>query len=94
VYPATIERALYGAPGIADAAAVDIDGRIVVAVVRSHDGPPIADELRGTLDAVLGPLAATCEIESVASIPRNAAGKVLRAELRQRLQRDGDPTRR
>jgi acyl-CoA synthetase (AMP-forming)/AMP-acid ligase II len=93
VYPATIERALYGAPGIADAAAVDIDGRIVVAVVRSHDGPPIADELRGTLDAVLGPLAATCEIESVASIPRNAAGKVLRAELRQRLQRDGDPTR-
>jgi fatty-acyl-CoA synthase len=93
VYPATIERALYGAPGISDAAAVDVDGRIVVAVVGSNEGLPIADELRAILDAVLGPLAATCEIGSVASIPRNAAGKVLRAELRERLRRDGDPSR-
>jgi len=91
VYPATIERALYGLPGIADAAAVGLDGRIVVAIVGSDDGQPRTKEVSETLSAVLGPLAQTSEIEWVGSIPRNAAGKVLRAELREWLEQHSRP---
>lgn len=90
VYPATIERALYEAPGVADAAAVDLDGRIVVAVVVADDGQlepeAIVDRLRARLASTEVPL----ELRQVGSIPRNAAGKIRRDELRRQLA----PTRR
>ena len=83
VYPATIERALYGAPGLADVAAVDVDGRIVVGVVADSevDLSSLLDDLRATLP----PLDVPNEIRRLAEIPRNAAGKVHRSELRKVL---------
>jgi fatty-acyl-CoA synthase len=81
VYPATIERALYGAPGVADVAAAEVDGRIVAAIVgeagRRPDVPALVERLRGSL----APHEVPSEIAVVVSIPRNAAGKVRRAEL-------------
>jgi fatty-acyl-CoA synthase len=85
IYPATIERALYGAPGLADSAAVDVDGRIVAAVVS--EGPVDLDRLLASLRETLAPREVPSEIRTVAQIPRNAAGKVRRAELRDVLAR-------
>ena len=81
VYPATIERALYGAPGLADAAAVDVDGRIVAAVVT--EAPVDLAHLLETLRSTLAPHEVPSEIRTLEEIPRNASGKVRRAELRQ-----------
>ena len=88
VYPATIERALYGAPGLVDAAAVDVDGRIVAAVVA--EAPIDPTQLLAELRSTLSPYEVPSEIRTVEAIPRNAAGKVRRAELRQALSVAGD----
>jgi fatty-acyl-CoA synthase len=83
VYPATIERALYGTPGLLDAAAVDVDGRIVAAIVA--DGPIDTDRLLATLRSTLAPHEVPSEIRTVPEIPRNAAAKVRRDDLRRML---------
>jgi fatty-acyl-CoA synthase len=83
VYPATIERALYGVPGLTDSAAVAIDGRIVAAVVA--EAPVDLAHLLATLCSTLAPHEVPSEIRTVEEIPRNASGKVRRAELRQVL---------
>ena len=81
VYPATIERALYGAPGLSDVAAVDVDGRIVVGIVAETDVD--TDDLLVGLGSTLAPHEIPHEVRRVAEIPRNAAGKVRREALRQ-----------
>jgi fatty-acyl-CoA synthase len=86
VYPATIERAIYGHPGVEEAAAVDVDGSIVVAVVPAARADIRIDDLKRSLEASLEPRERPSEIRQVASIPRNAAGKVLRSDLRDHLR--------
>ena len=83
VYPATIERALYGAPGLVDATAVELDGRIVATVVA--EGTIDGVQLLSTLASALAPHEVPSEIRQVSEIPRNAAGKVRRADLRRAL---------
>jgi fatty-acyl-CoA synthase len=83
VYPATIERALYGAPGLSDAAAVDVDGRIVVGIVSQAEVD--ADDLLLGLRSTLAPHEVPHDVRRVAAIPRNAAGKVRREALRKLL---------
>jgi len=83
VYPATIERALYGTPGISDVAAVDVDGRIVVGVVADPATDP--DDLLSIVSASVAPHDVPHEVRVVTQIPRNAAGKVRRDALRQLL---------
>jgi fatty-acyl-CoA synthase len=84
VYPATIERALYDEPGVADAGAVDVDGRIMLGVVTS-DVTFDVDALRVSLRTKLAQHEVPTEIHVVSAIPRNAAGKVLRDQLRRML---------
>jgi acyl-CoA synthetase (AMP-forming)/AMP-acid ligase II len=83
ISPATIERALSGAPGVVDAAAAELDGRIVVAIVAEADPSPDPAALLSRLRGTLAPLELPNEIVEVGSIPRNAAGKVRRDELRE-----------
>jgi fatty-acyl-CoA synthase len=83
VYPATIERALYGAPGLTDVAAVDVDGRIVVGVVAATEVDP--DDLLRVVSATVAPHDVPHEVRLVTEIPRNAAGKVRRDALRELL---------
>ena len=80
VYPATIERALFGAPGLTDVAAVDVDGRIILGVVAETDVD--ASDLLAELHSTLAPHEVPSEVRRVAEIPRNAAGKVRRDALR------------
>jgi fatty-acyl-CoA synthase len=87
VYPATIERALYGAAGVVDMAAVDVDGSIVAAIVAEVDAPPDPAALLARLRGTLAPHEAPSRIVRVDSIPRNAAGKVRRDELRKLIRR-------
>ena len=87
VYPATIERALYGATGVADMAAVDVDGSIVAAIVAEADAPPDPAALLARLRDTLAPHEAPSRIVQVDAIPRNAAGKVRRDELRDLIGR-------
>jgi fatty-acyl-CoA synthase len=86
VYPATIERALYGAPGVAEVAAADVDGRIVAAIVADAGRPPDLSALLEHLRGALAPHEVPSEIAQVDSIPRNAAGKVRRAQLADALR--------
>ena len=83
VYPATIERALYGAPGVVDVAAVDVDGRIVVGVVADATIGP--DDLLSVVSATVAPHDVPHDVRLVTEIPRNAAGKVRRDALRELL---------
>jgi fatty-acyl-CoA synthase len=83
VYPATIERALYGAQGLSDVAAVDVDGRIVVGIVADAAIDP--NDLLLVVGAAVAPYEVPHEVRRVTEIPRNAAGKVRRDALRQIL---------
>jgi acyl-CoA synthetase (AMP-forming)/AMP-acid ligase II len=83
-YPATIERVLYGTPGVSDVAAVDVDGRIVVGIVA--DAEVDANDLLLGLRVTLAPHEVPQEVRQVAEIPRNAAGKVRREALRKLLR--------
>ncbi len=84
VYPATIERAVYGKEGVGDAAAVEIDGHIVLAVVE-RAGTLDIGALLSSLQRELPPSHVPIEVRAVAEIPRNQAGKVNRPDLKQRL---------
>jgi acyl-CoA synthetase (AMP-forming)/AMP-acid ligase II len=85
VYPATIEARLFGVPGLADAAAVDVDGRIVLAIVVDDGADVDPAALLADLRDGLRPNEVPAEVRRVARIPRNAAAKVRRAELRELL---------
>lgn len=87
VFPATIERALYGAAGVADVAAVDVDGSIVAAIVGEADTPPDPAAVLARLMGALPPHGVPGRVVQVDSIPRNAAGKVRRDELRALMRR-------
>jgi fatty-acyl-CoA synthase len=86
VYPASIERALYGFPGVEDAAAVDVDGVIAVALVGEATSALGDEDILARVRRSIRPSEAPLEMRTVASIPRNAAGKVKRAELRAQLR--------
>ncbi len=91
VWPDAVERALTGAPGVAD---VGVAGRpdpewgqrVVVFVVPSDPTmPPTLDALRSLAKEALPAYCAPRQLVIVSSIPRTAVGKVRRSAL------GGDP---
>lgn len=85
IYPSEIERVLEDAPGVRAAAAFalgsDVHGQIpVVAIEWSAATPPDLNALRAHARERLG-LRVPRKILVVDALPRNATGKVLRAEL-------------
>jgi fatty-acyl-CoA synthase len=89
VYPATMELRLYGLPCIADAAVGEVDGRLVAAVVAEHGCEPQTAAVLASLRESLPAAAVPTEVKTVDAIPRNAAGKVRRDELRALLVAEG-----
>jgi fatty-acyl-CoA synthase len=84
LYPATLEDAIYGSPGVEDVAVVDVEGAVVVAIV-SRDGVALdRGPLRERVQPHL-PSDVALEVTAVASIPRNAADKIRRDQLRAML---------
>ena len=87
VYPAEVENALFGAPGVADAAVIGVPderwGEAVKAVVvlkpgAEADPDAIITHCRGKIAGYKVPKS----VDFVAALPRNPSGKVLRRELR------------
>ncbi len=89
VYPATMELRLFGLPCIADAAVGEVDGRLVAAVVAEPGCEPRPAAVLASLRESLPAAAVPTEVKTVVAIPRNAAGKVRRDELRALLVAEG-----
>ncbi|MEJ2204394.1 MAG: AMP-binding protein [Gemmatimonadota bacterium] len=78
-FPGEIERVLHGHPLVADAAAVRGPAGIVLFVVSA--GGSGSEDLSATLERVIPRRKASIAIRPIDRIPRNAAGKIRRAEL-------------
>ncbi|MDG4794573.1 fatty acid--CoA ligase [Micromonospora sp. WMMD1082] len=92
VYPAEVEAALAKHPAVAEAAVIGVPderwGEAVHAFVVPRPGERAdARELAGFLSGRLAPFKTPQQYEMVESVPRNASGKVLRRELRDRFWR-------
>ena len=92
VYPREVEETLHGHPRVADVAVIGRPderwGERVTAIVVARGGPPPAGE--ELIDFCRGRLAGfkiPKEIVYVDALPRSAAGKILKRELRDRLGR-------
>jgi fatty-acyl-CoA synthase len=90
IYSAEVENALAGHPGIADVAVIGARhqrwGETPVAVVVPADpaAPPTLDELTGWLRDRLASYKKPTALVLVDELPRSAAGKVLKHELRRK----------
>lgn len=95
IYCIEIENALFDHPAIMDAAVVGIKHKVlgeeVGAVVQLKPGHTLNEaELRDYLSGSLAPFKVPVEIQFEADpLPRNANGKILKADLRQRFQPRG-----
>jgi malonyl-CoA/methylmalonyl-CoA synthetase len=85
VYPAEVEALLGRHPGVAEVAVVGLPsaewGETVVAFVVGRDGAPDLGALAALAEAELAPYKRPREVRVVASLPRNAMGKVVRGNL-------------
>jgi long-chain acyl-CoA synthetase len=94
IYAAEVEAALYEHPDVIEAAIVGVPderyGEQVAAVVRRRDGstldvPTLQEHVRERLAAFKVP---TIVQFTETELPRNAAGKVLKRELRESLAKE------
>ncbi|MET0271749.1 MAG: long-chain-fatty-acid--CoA ligase [Phenylobacterium sp.] len=87
VYPAEVENAILGCPGVADAAVIGVPderwGEAVKAIVVPAPGarPDPADVIAWARSRIAA-FKAPKSVEFIDALPRNASGKVLRRELR------------
>lgn len=88
VYPREIEDVLYALPGVSEAAVIGVPdarwGEAVCAYVRAESGQPSEDTLLAACRDRLAPHKVPKAIRFIDTIPRNAAGKVMKRELRDR----------
>lgn len=86
VYPAEVERVLITHPGVADVAVIGIPddrfGEAIKALVVRRSADITADELVALCHEHLGRYKAPDSIDFVDALKRNAAGKLLKHELR------------
>jgi len=86
VYPAEVEQALTAHPAVAECAVIGVPderwGEAGRAVVVLRDGADVAgDDLLGFLDGRLARYKIPATVVFAAELPRNAAGKLLKARL-------------
>jgi len=87
VYPAEVENAIMGCPGVADVAVIGVPderwGEAVKAIVVPSPGarPDPADVIGWARQRIAG-FKAPKSVDFIDALPRNASGKVLRRELR------------
>ena len=87
VYPAEVENAILGCPGVADAAVIGVPderwGEAVKAIIVAAPGPrpDPADIIAWARQRIAG-FKAPKTIDFIDALPRNPSGKVLRRELR------------
>jgi len=85
VYPTEVEDVLARCPGVAEVAVTgtpsDEWGEVVTAWVVPDGAPPTVEALRAHCDGRLAPYKQPRLVRSVDVLPRNALGKVVRADL-------------
>ncbi len=91
VYPAEVENVLYEHPAVAEVAVIGLPdprwGEAVVAVVSLRPGAKLTlDDVRSFATASLARYKLPQRLEIVAELPRNSAGKVLKAQLRRQIE--------
>jgi acyl-CoA synthetase (AMP-forming)/AMP-acid ligase II len=95
VYPAEVENAIFGCPGVADVAVIGVPsdrwGEEVKALVVAHVGDRIEPaQIIAWARARVAGYKTPKSVEFVDTLPRNASGKVLRRELRARYWQGRD----
>lgn len=90
IYPSDVEQALAGHPSVRECVAFGVPDerwgeRLEAAVVPSGDAPWDAEAVRAFVRERLGAVQTPKTIHRVDALPRNAVGKVLRREIRERL---------
>ena len=90
VYPREVEEVLHKHPAVADVAVVGTPdetwGERVVAVVVARGEPPPDRELVDFARRELAGFKLPKEVRYVPALPRNAAGKILKRQIREELQ--------
>ena len=87
IYPAEVENASLGCPGVADAAVIGVPderwGEAVKAIIVAHaDGAPDPQAVIAWARERIAGYKAPKSVDFIEVLPRNASGKVLRRELR------------
>jgi acyl-CoA synthetase (AMP-forming)/AMP-acid ligase II len=87
VYPAEVENAIFGCPGVADVAVIGVPsdrwGEEVKAVIVRKPGEAVsADDVIAYARSRIARFKAPKSVLFLDALPRNASGKVLRRELR------------
>ncbi|MEO8114992.1 MAG: AMP-binding protein, partial [Phenylobacterium sp.] len=86
VYPAEVENAILGCPGVADAAVIGVPderwGEAVKAIVVAAPGGCDPQAVIAWARQRIASFKAPKSVDFVDALPRNASGKVLRRELR------------
>ena len=91
VYPAEVERCLADLSGIKDIAVIGLPdsrwGEVVVAVIVTDGAPPTLDAIKSFCAGRIAGYKHPRRIVLRAALPRNATGKLLRAQLRDEVER-------
>jgi acyl-CoA synthetase (AMP-forming)/AMP-acid ligase II len=94
VYPAEVERVLLQAPGVRGASVVGVPdarlGQRVAAAVEPEDGIILESEALSAFCSTQLARYKVPEVWQVGRLPRNAMGKIVRAEIEQWFARPGD----
>ncbi len=96
VYPADIEEVLVDHPQIAECAVIGApdpkwgETPVAIAVLRADAGDLDAETLKAWLNAKVGKFQRVSQVRFAETLPRNAAGKVLKRELRRELLAEVD----
>ncbi|MBW7922221.1 MAG: malonyl-CoA synthase [Rubellimicrobium sp.] len=89
IYPAEIESVIDSLPGVAESAVIGVPhpdmGEGVVAVVVPDGAPPAEADIIAACAARLARFKVPRRVVAVDSLPRNAMGKVQKADLRRRF---------
>jgi len=88
IYPAEVESAIYGHPGVAEVAVIGIPdaqwGEAVKAIVVAKPGhAPTPAEIIAFARTRIAAFKAPKSVDFIDALPRNASGKILRKDLRE-----------
>lgn len=88
IYPAEVENAIFGMPGIADVAVIGVPdqkwGETVKAlVVKSEGSSPSPEDVIEWAKSKIAGYKCPKSVDFIEALPRNASGKILRKDLRE-----------
>jgi acyl-CoA synthetase (AMP-forming)/AMP-acid ligase II len=88
VYPAEVENAIFGAPGVADVAVIGVPdekwGEAVKAIIVKKPGEdPSPESIIAWAKERIAAYKAPKSVDFIDALPRNPSGKILRKDLRE-----------